>query len=322
MAIDESVMQLRTKLFALRDHGLEFLTQVERFLKGTVAADFESVRVGDLYLYRNAPSQNYWLLLPTDYTETGIQLRTEVRQVMAEIASVAQRGILVDKADLIALGQNAKRASASMRLRKFSSWGIRIHHDEGSYIGADPPSQSEDDATIDVCRDEFTDALESTFELLQVLSARNETTPFQTDGPVSLKTYRPGTAFIMMRINPQQPELKDVRDTVAEVFKSFGVSAVRADDLEHSEGITERIIQQIRESEYLFADLTYERPSVYYEIGYAHAIGKAPMLYRKKETYVHFDLAYRNCPEYENLGQLRDLLNKRLSALTGRNPSK
>jgi hypothetical protein len=241
---------------------------------------------------------------------------------MAEIASVAQRAVLVDKADLIALGQNAKRASASMRLRKFSSWGTQIHHDEGTYIATDPPGQSETDAPIDVCRSEFIEALESTFELLQVLSARNETTPFRTDVSVSLKTYRPGTAFIMMRINPQQPELKDVRDTVVDVFKSFGVEAVRADDLEHSEGITERIIQEIRESEYLFADLTHERPSVYYEIGYAHAIGKAPMLYRKKDTYVHFDLAYRNCPEYENLAQLRELLNKRLSAATGRNPSK
>ncbi|SFS10847.1 hypothetical protein SAMN05421771_1856 [Granulicella pectinivorans] len=209
-----------------------------------------------------------------------------------------------------------------MRLRKFNSWGVYIHHDEGSYIGSDPPGQSETDVPVDVCRSEFIEAVDGTFELLQVLGARNETATAGTATSTNLKTYRPGTAFIMMRINPQLPELKDVRDTVVDVFKTFGITAVRADDLEHSDGITERIIQQIQDSEHLFADLTHERPSVYYEIGYAHAIGKAPMLYRKKDTYVHFDLAYRNCPEYENLSQLRELLTKRLSAATGRNPSK
>ena len=69
-----------------------------------------------------------------------------------------------------------------------------------------------------------------------------------------------------------------------------------------------------------FADLTGERLSVYYEVGYAHALKKRVILYREKGTKIHFDLAHRNCPEYENMRELRQLLTKRLSAMTGKEP--
>ena len=76
----------------------------------------------------------------------------------------------------------------------------------------------------------------------------------------------------------------------------------------------------IGKAEFIFADLTGERPNVYYEIGYAHALGKRPILYRKKETKVHFDLSIHNVPAYDNISELKSLLEKRLEAIAGRSP--
>ena len=82
--------------------------------------------------------------------------------------------------------------------------------------------------------------------------------------------------------------------------------------------ITDRILEEIETNEFLIADLTGERPNVYYEIGHAHARNKRVMLYRKKDTRLHFDVAHRNCPEYANITELKKLLRRRLDSVTNK----
>ena len=53
----------------------------------------------------------------------------------------------------------------------------------------------------------------------------------------------------------------------------LGVNAQRVDRIEHNDNIDTRIISEIEAADLVIADLTYARPSVYFEAGYAHLLG-------------------------------------------------
>lgn len=128
------------------------------------------------------------------------------------------------------------------------------------------------------------------------------------------------TAFILMSMDPQDYSLTDVCNAIKSACAEFGIDANRVDDIQHQDRITDRVLEGIASAEFIIADLTGERPNVYYEIGYAHALGKRPILLRKSGTRLHFDLSVHNAPEYRNITELRSLLLKRFEAILGCSP--
>jgi hypothetical protein len=136
--------------------------------------------------------------------------------------------------------------------------------------------------------------------------------------PTVSHSFVPDTAFILMSMDPGKPELDDVRNAIKDVCRQFNIDAARVDEIQHSGVITELILSQIQMSEFLIADVSWERPNVYYEIGFAHALGKRPIIFRRSGTQLHFDLSVHNIPEYRNVTELKEMLGKRLEAITGR----
>jgi hypothetical protein len=201
--------------------------------------------------------------------------------------------------------------------------GPEILNDEDVVLGVRPAGFSEERRLLPIdALAEIDDALDQASRRLGILRAQTEAEiagdalPSRVLPGALQLGMRPGTAFIMMMIDPGKPELDDVNQAIQEECARFGIRATRADEIEHSGEITQQILDEIRTSEFLIADLTGERPSVYYEVGFAHAIGKRPILYRRTVTKLHFDLAVHNCPEYRNLTELRERLRRRLTAIT------
>jgi len=210
-----------------------------------------------------------------------------------------------------------QRLNATIKAFKFFE-----EYSSGYMVTRDGVEQSvehnvEYSVTLLVAKNEVKEVIEQGLRLIRTAPAtRTSDVGVRTGGHIG------NTAFILMWMDKSHPELVDVHQAVKDVFSEFGIKALRADDIEHQDRITDLILNQIAQSEFLFADLSGERPNVYYEVGYAHALGKRPILCRRADTALHFDLAVHNVPEYENVTQLRAFLRQRLEAITGRVPKR
>src|SRR5215472_8908980 len=66
--------------------------------------------------------------------------------------------------------------------------------------------------------------------------------------------------------------------------------AERVKDVQGDYRITETILAMIRQARFVVADLTHERPNVYFELGYARGLGKTVITLLRAGTIAHFDV--------------------------------
>ena len=250
------------------------------------------------------------------------QLRQKLASFGSNLVAAVKSSPLLEQTDETALRRVLRAMSAALSLKEWQYHEPYIISDEDQFHGVMPASQDERDSDLRSCEKQFFTGVENIQEKLDLIAPtpENIASAIVASQVAGVRKYRPNTAFIMMQIDNRIPELEDVKNCIKEVFKEFGIAALRSDEIEHSDVITQRILDEIATSEFLIADLTGERPSVYYELGYAHAVGKRPILYRKKGTPLHFDLLVHNVPEYKNTTDLKAKLRTRLEAMTNRTP--
>jgi hypothetical protein len=86
----------------------------------------------------------------------------------------------------------------------------------------------------------------------------------------------PGQAFVVMQFSSPFNEIYE--EVIRSVCSEFGIEAHRADETYGPGLIIADVGREIRDSEFVIAEITPANPNVYYEIGYAHAINKPTIL--------------------------------------------
>lgn len=124
-----------------------------------------------------------------------------------------------------------------------------------------------------------------------------------------------GMLFIAMPMDPNDPGLEDVHDAILTVASELSLSAMRVDDEQSNERITDRIVEALETAEFIVADLTHQKPNVYFESGHAHGSGKTPIYIARAGTTIEFDLKDYPVIFFENMVSLRKQLKERQSAL-------
>ncbi len=124
-----------------------------------------------------------------------------------------------------------------------------------------------------------------------------------------------GTFFVAMAMHDETTtagHLDAIRAAIDDLNRACGTNylAQRVDDRPRADMINHRIEEMIRDAVGVIIDCTEERPSVYFEAGFAKALGKPTFFVARKGTRLHFDVAAYQCEIFETVDQLRERLTR------------
>jgi hypothetical protein len=115
---------------------------------------------------------------------------------------------------------------------------------------------------------------------------------------VQVNTKEP-KAFVVMQFSDEYNQLYN--EVIAPITQEFGVRSERADDYFTTQPIIQDIINSIKESSVVIAEITPDNPNVFYEVGYAHALGKPTILLcDKTRPKLPFDVSSFRTLFYDN----------------------
>lgn len=127
----------------------------------------------------------------------------------------------------------------------------------------------------------------------------------------TLSTAPKPFVFVLMPFNEDFDDIYKLG--IKEAAKEVGAYAERVDEQIFTEGILERIFNQISKADVIVADMTGRNPNVFYEVGYAHALGKIVLLLTQKADDIPFDLKHKQHIIYGNNGSKIQSLRKELN---------
>lgn len=127
---------------------------------------------------------------------------------------------------------------------------------------------------------------------------------------------RKKSVFVAM---PFAEEFEDVYQFgIYATIHRCGYICEKVDESVFAGSIIDRIMEGIKNAEFVVADLTLEKPNVYLEVGYAWGLGKPVMLIAREGQRLHFDLSHHKCLFYKNIVKLADTLERTVLQMFGR----
>lgn len=112
---------------------------------------------------------------------------------------------------------------------------------------------------------------------------------------------------------PFKEEFDDIYNLgILPACKGAGAYCERVDKQIFLESIVERVYNQIAKADIVVADMSDKNPNVFYETGYAHALGKRTILLTQRAEDIPFDLKHSPHVIYKNIMQLKGMLKKRV----------
>jgi hypothetical protein len=125
----------------------------------------------------------------------------------------------------------------------------------------------------------------------------------------------PGRCFVAMWFDDSLNEVFDLGISAAVIDCGFPVP-VRIDRKEHNNQITDEIMAEIRDAEFVIADFSGNRGGVYYEAGFARGLGR-PVIHSCRDSDFderHFDTKLINHIKWLDATDLRQKLTNRIRA--------
>jgi len=98
---------------------------------------------------------------------------------------------------------------------------------------------------------------------------------------------------------------------VCNAARECELTAMRALDQIGDDRVHDTLLQSIRDAGMIVADLTNERPNVYFELGYARGLNKTVITVAREGTELHFNVTDYRCLFYRDRVELEDVLIRR-----------
>lgn len=168
--------------------------------------------------------------------------------------------------------------------------------------------------------------LQSLLQGVEIVSAGHAPSPGQLAAAPATATLNVGTTPVAAPVKkksvfvamPFSEEFEDVYQFgIYSTIRRCGYMCEKVDESVFAGSIVDRIMDGIRNAEFIIADLTFEKPNVYLEVGYAWGMNKRVILVARDGQRLHFDLTHHKCLFYKTIGKLAESLEKTVLDMFG-----